>query len=475
MARHRSAGGTLPRRTEQLGACPGHRQDCLKFLLRLRWLGLAVTLIAAFAPSGVTQEHSKYTTLTNAQVREMLDKIEADIEEHYYDPQMHGLDLRARFESARQQIATAQSQNEALLDVAGAVASLNDSHTRFLPPAAPYGVEYGWRIQAVGDASCYVTEVRSDSDAAAKGLRPGDQIISLNGVTLTRQNLNYVEYGYRVFPQSGLHLVVHSTDGTQKTLVAMAKVIPGQQIIRHSDVMTWLRVHGNDAARDRSRYHSDGDVLFWKLPDFVVQPADLDRPLDKTRSFKSVVLDLRGNPGGNLAALTKLVGGFFNHDVRIGDRKTRKNSEPQIAKTRGGKAFGGKLIVLIDSRSSSAAEIFARVVQLEKRGVVLGDRSVGAVMEAQLFPHAVSLSPTTVSTYGVEITEAALLMSDGGTLEIVGVRPDERVLPTPADIAEGRDPVLARAAELVGIKMTAQEAGKVFPFEWPKAQMPEID
>jgi hypothetical protein len=62
----------------------------------------------------------------------MLDKIEVDIKDHYYDPQLHGLDLDKRFESARQKIATAQSQNEALLQVAGAVAALSDSHTRFL-------------------------------------------------------------------------------------------------------------------------------------------------------------------------------------------------------------------------------------------------------------------------------------------------------------------------------------------------------
>jgi C-terminal processing protease CtpA/Prc len=152
-------------------------------------------------------------------------------------------------------------------------------------------------MQAVGDSNCYVTEVRPDSDAATKGLRPGDQVESLNGVTLTRQDLSYVEYGYRVFPQSGLHLVVRSADGSQKTIVAMAKVLPGQPIVRHSDQMPWLRNHAHDVARDRSRYHREGNVLFWKLPDFFMQPADVEESLNKTHSVESVVLDLRGNPG----------------------------------------------------------------------------------------------------------------------------------------------------------------------------------
>jgi C-terminal processing protease CtpA/Prc len=450
----------------------------IRSFLRLRLCRLGLTLLVlvnAFSATAKPEGNGKYQTLTNAQVREMLDQIETDIKEHYYDPTTHGLDLAKTFDVARQKIATAQSQNEALLHVAAAVAALNDSHTRFLPPPAPYGVEYGWLMQAMGDSNCYVTQVRSDSDAATKGLKPGDQVVSVNGVVVTRQDLSYIEYGYRVFPQSGLHLVVRSTDGNEKTIVAMAKVLPGQPLIRHADVMTWLRNHAHDEAKDRSRYHREGDVLFWKLPDFVVRPGDLEQSVEKTRSSASVVLDLRGNPGGYVAALTTFVGSFFAHDVRIGDRKTRKGLEPQIAKTRGGKAFGGKLIVLIDSRSSSAAEIFARVVQLEKRGIVLGDRSSGAVMEAQFFPHMVSVSPTAVSTYGSTITGASLTMADGATLEHIGVTPDERIVLTAADIAVGNDSVLARAAELVGVKMSAQEAGKLFPFEWPKEQMPEID
>lgn len=445
----------------------------MKFITHLRSATLTLWLIAC-VPLLKPQERNKYQVLTNLEIEQMLNTLEKDIKEHYYDPKMHGLDLDERFERMRQKVLAAKSQNEALLYVAAA-SELKDSHTHFFPPSPPYGVDYGWLMQAIGDSDCYVTEVRADSDATKKGVKPGDRIVSINGVVVTRQNLNTLEYGYRVFPQSGLHLVVRSQDGNEKTLVAMANVIPGQPLIRHSDMMTWLRNHGHDAFRDRSRYHIEGNVLFWKLPDFLIEPADLEPLVSKTRRFDTVVLDLRGNPGGHMSALTAMVGGFFTHDVKIGIRESRKGSETQLAKTHGPKAFAGNLIVLTDSRSSSAAEIFARVVQLEKRGTVLGDRSSGAVMESQFFPHTVQVSPTTVATFGNTITVASLKMSDGNSLESVGVLPDEHIVPTPADIAEGSDPVMSRAAELAGVKMTAKEAGKIFPFEWPKEKMPEID
>jgi|SRR5580704_53012 carboxyl-terminal processing protease len=439
--------------------------------------GRVVVVLAVFALSVskfLPCRDVKFGTLTNQQVQQMLDVLKADIKENYYDAGMHGLDLDKAFESQRRKIAEAKSQNEALLDVAGAVAALKDSHTRFMPPVAPYGVDYGWRTQAFGESDCYVTAVRPGSDAEAKGLKPGDQVVSLNGITLTRQDLGYVEYGYRIFPQSGLHLLTKSPNGQERPLVVMAKILPGQPFVRRSDVMTWLRTYHKQ--EDRSRYHQVGDqVLFWKLPDYSLDPTDLDGPLNKIRSFSAVVLDLRGNPGGRVDALDKFIGGFFDRDVKVGDRKERTKSEARMAKSRGRKSFAGKLIVLMDSRSSSAAEIFARVVQLEKRGIVLGDRSAGAVMEAKYFVHAVSLDPTNVTQYGATITIADLIMGDGKSLENAGVNPDERIVPTALDLAGGRDPVLARAAELAGAKMSVEEAGRIFPLEWPKEELPEID
>ena len=59
-------------------------------------------------------------------------------------------------------------------------------------------------------------------------------------------------------------------------------------------------------------------------------------------------------------------------------------------------------------------------------------------------------------------------MSDGKSLENVGVTPDKLMVPSAQALASGSDPVLAIAVELLGGKLSAAEAGKLFPIEWAK-------
>lgn len=415
----------------------------------------------------------KYATLKNSQVQEMLDQIENDIEHEYYDPSLHGMDLHKIFAEAREKIAKAQTQDDALLLVADAVNRLNDSHTKFSPPVRPYIVDYGFRVHAVGDTDCYVASVRPGSDAEAKGLKQGDRIVSINDLPMTRRNISAVEFGYRIFPQSGFHLAVQSPDGTIQRMTVLSKVTPGQREITSMDFENWATLYRTRedwkrmaGPENQSQFFESGKVVFWKLPNFAMDPDYLRDDLKRLKPFDEVVLDLRGNPGGRADSLKTLVGAFFERDVTIADQKTRNNTKPEIAKGRGTDAFRGKLIVLIDSKSASAAEMFARVVQLENRGTVLGDRSSGRVMESRRFLHAVQMDARNVTQYGAFVTIADVLMTDGKSLEGAGVIPDERILPTPADMAAGRDPVLARAAALAGANISPEQAGSMFKLVW---------
>jgi carboxyl-terminal processing protease len=125
-----------------------------------------------------------------------------------------------------------------------------------------------------------------------------------------------------------------------------------------------------------------------------------------------------------------------------------------------------KLFVLVDSQSASAAEIFAKTIQLQKRGIILGDVSSGSVMESRRFQYTSGLD--VVTFYGASITDADVIMPDGKSLERVGVTPDVLVLPTAADLAARRDPVIAKAAELAGATITPEKAGTLYPDVWPK-------
>ena len=91
---------------------------------------------------------------------------------------------------------------------------------------------------------------------------------------------------------------------------------------------------------------------------------------------------------------------------------------------------------------------------------------MGAVMESRF--HEVNSGMGNNLYAGASVTMADLVMSDGKSLEKVGVIPDELVLPTGKDLAESKDPVLAYAAKLAGIEITPENAGKFFPYEWPK-------
>jgi C-terminal processing protease CtpA/Prc len=311
--------------------------------------------------------------------------------------------------------------------------------------------------------------VRPGSDAEKKGLKPGDQILTVNGFTPTRSNLWKMNFIFTTLrPQPGLAVVVASPNGEHKEVQVAASMRRTQEVrdLTGSGIFDVLRDIENQIHDDRMRWVEIEDVMVLKFPLFAYSESEVDDVMKKARKRSGVVIDLRGNGGGSVETLRAFLGNFFDHDVKIADRVTRNKTKAINAHSEGKHAFQNKLVIITDSRSGSASEVLARVVQIEKRGLVVGDRSAGAVMEAK--HNQYKIGTDTIVVYGASITDADLIMTDGKSLEHVGVTPDEVLLPTGADLAAGRDPVLARAVELAGGKISPEAADKLFPFQWPK-------
>jgi carboxyl-terminal processing protease len=396
----------------------------------------------------------------------ILDGVSKGIQQLYYDPKMNGLDWDAVLDLARKRIAQSNSLNEALTQIAVAIDELHDSHTWFEPPARPYHLDFGFDYQMVWSL-CLVTRVRPGSDAEAQKIKPGDQILAINGTVPSRHTLRTIEYLDNVLnPRQEMELEIQTISGEKRKLVVTAKVSNSTDIayrpgagVRY-DV---IRNYENARHRMRIRMVQVKDIAILRLPWFFYSADELYSLGKKLRQSNAVIVDLRGNPGGSVETLKSFTGIFYDHKVKLFDRVERKKTKPDFANNESAIYFPGKVIVLVDSESASAAEIFSRVLQLEKRGKVIGDRSSGSVMEATAYYFASS-----GVDYGAEVTIAKLIMTDGKSLEHDGVMPDELALPQPSDLEKGRDTVLSRAAQELGVTISPEDAGKLFPYEWPK-------
>lgn len=434
----------------------------------LRKLTHTVVFGLLFAFCALQSVQGQPTTLDSyrSQSLDIIKNIKQDINKNYYDPKFRGIDLDAFFKTTEEKVKAAGSIGEMLGIIARALMEFNDSHTFFLIPKPKDEVEQGWIAQMIGD-KCYVVAVKPKSDAETKGLKPGDEVMTLGGNVPTRVNLWKLWYFFQF--QTGNSLMVKSPEQQSRPLVVMAKIVPGKAVYNlssttGSDRVDLIRQWENYALLRRHRIVEAKDFLIWKMPQFGDSEVVAD-VMEKARKRKALILDLRGNAGGYEETLLRLIGSVFDHDVKVGDIKSRKETKPLNAKTRGSdRVFVGKLVVLVDSGSSSSSELFARVVQLEKRGTVIGDRTSGFVMRAQHFFRKSAMDA--YFEYGTSVTVADLIMTDGKSLEGLGVTPDELMLPTAADMAALRDPVVSRAAAIAGILITPEKAGSFFPVEW---------
>ena len=340
----------------------------------------------------------------------------------HYDPRFQGVNWEETAETFGLRVAAARDEKELYLVLNEMLGLLHDSHTHVLTPRqarerrTQVRVRIGFSLAFI--ENCWVvTEVLPESPAERVGVKAGWIVVARNGQPL----------GARIDfrPQEGEEARWDFIDD-------------GDRPISLSPRATRL----STASRQVVRPLEDG-FIYLRFDAFDgVDRRWLGRQLQEHANVPGVVIDLRRNPGGETFSLGVTIGEFFDRRVDCGTFTPRgggrsiKNSW-QI----GSASYRGKVVVLVEGATGSAAEIFSAVLQVHKRATVIGRRTAGAVLASWFhrLPGGGEL----------QLSREDYVAPGGRRIEGNGVEPDVIVTRTLADIRIGRDPDLAAALEVL--------------------------
>lgn len=233
------------------------------------------------------------------------------------------------------------------------------------------------------DNKLFVNEVSEGNPANKQDVRPGDQILKINGIETTGKDRNQISQLLR---------------GPKKSVAELV-------LIRDGVTMTKTLVREEIKQPNVSYYAMVGDqVGYIRLDKFLENSGqevkDALVSLNKEQP-KGIILDLRNNGGGILQEAVKIVNLFVQKDVLIVVQKGR-NPEKTVSYKTLNEPISPQipLVVLVNGSSASASEIVAGALQDLDRAVIIGQRSYGKGLVQQTFnlPYN-SLVKVTVAKY----------------------------------------------------------------------------
>ncbi len=278
-------------------------------------------------------------------------------------------------------------------------AQLNEVYSQIEGNFVGLGIEIKAR-----EGALEIVRVIPNSPAKKAGLNSGDRIISVDDQAT--QDLSTDRAASLLQGEAGsiARLVILDGDSqTRNVSVQRERVdvpsIDGTQMMDPSYGIGYLKL-----TCFQKTTAQDLDVALWNL---------------HRSGMRSLIMDLRGNPGGLLISAVEVADKFIDNGIIVITRgRTPQEDLSYSAHTVG--TWSVPLIVLIDENSASAAEIFAGAIRDHRRGRIIGTRSYGKGSVQGIFP---------LSSYeaGVRLTTARFYSPLGQAYSHVGVEPDVTV------------------------------------------------
>lgn len=206
-----------------------------------------------------------------------------------------------------------------------------------------------------------ITEVNENYAAARAGLRPGDEVLAVDGIELQRLTMDEANQLVRGQVGNVLKLTIRKPSGkVMETELKREKV--QLKTVPYSGMID-----------DRTGYVA--------LKEFSMRSGDEVKQAVQSlhdKGAKAIIIDLRGNPGGLLEEAVNICGLFLPKGSLVVTTKGKTADSNKEYHTGSAPAEPViPVVVLIDRSSASASEIVAGTLQDYDRAVVLGERSYG--------------------------------------------------------------------------------------------------
>ena len=275
------------------------------------------------------------------------------------------------------------------------------------------------------DGSLLIANVIPKGPAERAGIKAGDRIVAVDGqstrdITTDRaadmlkgEQGTFVQVKL-VAPDSSSRVVAVRRERVEVPSVEDVKMVDRQNGVAYFRISSFQKTTSHDVDTALWRLHRDG--------------------------MRSLIVDVRGNPGGLLTEAVEVADRFVEDGTIVSTmgRSARENYDYKAHRVG---TWRVPLVVLIDGDSASASEIFAGAIRDHHRGTVVGIRSYGKGSVQGIFPLRVVKG-------GVRLTTAKFYAPNGQAISDRGVQPNVTIHVTAKPVdgklveSDDEDPVL---------------------------------
>ena len=296
--------------------------------------------------------------------------------------------------------------------IRGMLIALNDPHTNYVRPDV-FGIEnedirgrfegIGAHVSMNADGRLLIVAPIADSPAERAGIRPGDIILEVDGVSL--QGLSLIEAVSRIRGPRGsvVSLLVQHVGSVETVVIDVERgVIPLQSVILRSEI-------GHPIAHIR-------------LTNFYEDTADdLSETIRETLSAgtEAIVLDVRDNPGGLLNSVVDVTSLFLKDGLILYEVDGDGNRKDWVVRKNDDVLEEVPMVILANQFSASASEILVGALQDHDRATVIGRTTFGK--------GSVNILRQLDNGGGLFLTFARWFTPDGRPIDRTGLEPDIEV------------------------------------------------